>query len=83
MITAYSAIAEATRISKGVMAPIASIILRTSRHTIPTTTSVTSTLPVRAGMPNCCSSKAPPPASMTTVTANMKKVINQSTNMPR
>lgn len=34
-------------------------------------------------MPNCCSSNAPPPASMTTVTANMKKVINQSTNMPR
>ncbi|MNC63881.1 hypothetical protein D3C75_1140390 [compost metagenome] len=65
------------------MAPMARITLRTSRHTMPTTTSVTITLPASAGIPNCCSSKAPPPASMTTVTANMKKVISQSTNRPR
>ncbi|MNH17302.1 hypothetical protein D3C79_769710 [compost metagenome] len=83
MNTAYNAMAIAARIRNGVTAPISTITLLTSRHTTATTSRVTSTLPVSAGIPNCCSSNAPPPASITTVTPNMKKVINRSTNRPR
>ncbi|MNF92829.1 hypothetical protein D3C84_754860 [compost metagenome] len=81
--TAYKAMAVAMRIRNGVTAPISRITFCTSRHTTATTSTVTSMLPASAGMANCCSSKAPPPASITTVTANMKKVINRSTNKPK